>query len=119
LQDGVMRPDKAVNLDENEMESFLRKFDLVIVDCWVGWCKHSRRMAPLFESLAQEMAGVAVFGRLDARENYHVPVKYQITATPTFLIFKRGNLVERLVGEIGKTELDRSIRRYLDEKPAP
>jgi thioredoxin 1 len=119
LQDGMIRPDRAVDLDENQMENFLLRFDLVIVDCWVGWCKHSKNMAPLFESLAQEMAGMAVFGRLDAQENHHVPVKYGVKATPTFLIFKKGHLMERLVGEMGKPELERSVRRYLEEKPAP
>jgi len=114
-----MRPERAVDLDENEMERFVRNFDLVIVDCWVGWCKHSKKMDPLFDSLAKEMAGKAVFGRLDAQENFHVPVKYRVTATPTFLIFKKGSLVERLVGEISKTELDLSIRRYVDERPVP
>jgi len=118
LQDSTMRPERAVDLDENEMERFVRNFDLVIVDCWVGWCKHSKKMDPLFDSLAKEMAGQAVFGRLDAQENFHVPVKYRVTATPTFLIFKKGSLVERLVGEVSKTELDQSIRRYVDERPA-
>jgi thioredoxin 1 len=119
LQDSTMRTERAVDLDENEMERFVRNFDLVIVDCWVGWCKHSKKMDPLFDSLAKEMAGKAVFGRLDAQENFHVPVKYRVTATPTFLIFKKGSLVERLVGEISKTELDQSIRRYVDERPVP
>src|SRR5512137_2003360 len=119
LQEATIRPDKAVDLNESEMEHFVRKFDLVVVDCWVGWCKHSKKMDPLFESLAKEMASKAVFGRLDAQENFHVPVKYRVTATPTFLIFKKGNLVERLVGEVSKTELDQSINRYVDERPAP
>jgi hypothetical protein len=34
-----------------------------------------------------------------------------VTATPTFLIFKKGRLVERLVGEMSRNELDRNIRR--------
>jgi len=119
LQDSTMRPERAVDLDENQMERFVRNFDLVVVDCWVGWCKHSKKMEPLFESLAREMSGIAAFGRLDAQENFHVPVKYRVMATPTFLIFKKGQLVEKLVGEISKDELNRNIRRYVDEVPAP
>lgn len=100
------------------MERFLRSYDLVVVDCWVGWCKHSRKMSPLFEALAKELAGKAAFGKLDAQENFHVPVKYRVHATPTFLIFKGGQLVETLVGEMSRDELDRSIRRHMDG-PAP
>jgi thioredoxin-related protein len=46
-----------------------------------------------------------------------VPVKYEVTVTPTFLIFKKGRLVEKLVGEMSRNELDRNIRRYVDESP--
>jgi len=115
-------PITAIDLSEDELEGFLHKFDLVVVDCWVGWCKHSNRMIPIFDLLAKEMSGKAVFGKVDAQRHYHVPVKYKIRATPTFLIFRRGELVDRLVGEMSKEELAHAVHRQLDflgRGPAP
>lgn len=107
-------PTMALDLSEDELEDLLRKNDLVVVDCWVGWCKHSIRMTPIFDLLAKEMSGKAVFGKVDAQRHYHVPVKFKVRATPTFLIFRRGELVDRLVGEMSREELTQGVLRQLD-----
>lgn len=107
-------PTMALDLSEDELEDLLHKNDLVVVDCWVGWCKHSNRMTPIFDLLAKEMSGKAVFGKVDAQRHYHVPVKFKVKATPTFLIFRRGELVDRLVGEMSREELAQAVLRQLD-----
>jgi thioredoxin-like negative regulator of GroEL len=66
-------PERAVDLSEDEMKSFLHRYDLVMVDCWVGWCKHSKKMVPLFEGLTKELAGMAAFGKLDAQRTSMCP----------------------------------------------
>jgi thioredoxin 1 len=105
-------PEQALDLSEDDVEGALRRYELVVVDCWALWCKHSMHMLPIFERLAKEMTGKALFGKVDARQQYHFPVKYRINATPTFLIFRRGELVDRLVGERTKEELEQTVRRH-------
>jgi thioredoxin 1 len=115
-------PETALDLSAYEIDRVLGRFSMVIIDCWVGWCKHSKRMMPVFESLAKDMVGKVVFGKVDAQIDYHFPVQYRVNATPTFLIFKKGQLVDRLVGEQSREELEHAVRRQLDllsTEPAP
>ena len=107
-------PEQALDLNGESIDVVLRRFSVVVIDCWVGWCKHSKRMMPIFESLARDMTGKAVFGKVDAQEVFHFPVQYKVRATPTFLIFKKGELVDRLVGEQSREELEHAVRRHLD-----
>lgn len=115
-------PGRAVDLSEDELEAFLRSYELVVVDCWLDTCKHSRRMLPVFETVARDNAARAAFGRVDVRRHYHVPVKFEVKATPTILFFRRGRLVNTLVGEMSKEELEGAVRHQLErlgEEPAP
>jgi len=112
-------PDKVMDLSEVDIDDVLHHYGLVIIDCWVGWCKHSKRMLPIYEGLARELVGKAYFGKVDAQVDHHFPVQYKIRATPTFLIFKRGELVDRLIGEQSKDELEHAVRRQLDIPSLP
>lgn len=112
-------PERAMDLGEQGLESLLHSYDLVVIHCWVARCKYSKRMMPVFDGLAKEFVGKAVFGKIDAQEQYHIPVKYKVNATPTFLIFKKGRLVDRLVGEMGREELALAVKRQFDVEYAP
>jgi len=114
IQESLSWPEKAKDFTEAELMDAVRKYDLVIVDCWIARCKYSIKMGPIFDALAKEISGKAAFGKVDLQQNHHVPVKYRIKATPTFLIFKKGELVERIVGETSKDELARIIIGHLD-----
>jgi thioredoxin 1 len=107
-------PERALDLRAEEIETILHHFNVVIIDCWVGWCKHSKRMLPVFDALAKDFSGKVVFGKVDAQVEYHFPVQFRVKATPTFLIFKKGELVDRLIGEQSKEELEHAVIRQLD-----
>ncbi len=107
-------PERALDLGVNDIDGVLHHFNIVMIDCWVGWCKHSKRMLPIFDALARDLVGKAVFGKVDAQVVNHFPVQYNVKATPTFLIFKRGELVDRLIGEQSREELEHAVMRQMD-----
>jgi thioredoxin 1 len=111
-------PERALDLSADDIEGVLHRFNVVVIDCWVGWCKHSKRMLPIFEAMAKDMTGKVVFGKVDAQLDFHFPVQYKVKATPTFLIFKKGELVDRLIGEQSREELEHALRRQLDLLPS-
>ncbi len=108
------RPDGSIEVDEDQMTAMLGRFHTVIIDCWAPWCSHSRRMNSVFDEVARELRGTAAFGRINAAENHHVPVKYNVRATPTVLVFQDGNVVARLVGELSKSELETRLSLYVE-----
>jgi thioredoxin len=70
----------------------------VLLDCWAPWCGPCRMIAPVLEQLAVEANGKYLIAKLNVDENQRVAGQFQVQSIPTMLIFKNGNLIDRLVG---------------------
>ena len=70
----------------------------VLLDCWAEWCGPCRMIAPALEELAAESQGRYVIAKLNVDENPQTSAQFGVRSIPTLLIFKRGQLVERIVG---------------------
>jgi thioredoxin len=84
----------------------------VLLDCWAPWCGPCRMIAPVLEQLAAEAGGRFVVAKLNTDENPRVARQLQIDAIPTMLIFKNGQLVDRLVGLQPKQAIERKVLAY-------
>lgn len=70
----------------------------VLVDCWAPWCGPCRRIAPVMDELAAESQQRYRIAKLNVDENQLIASRFQIASIPTMLIFRDGQLVERLIG---------------------
>lgn len=70
----------------------------VLVDAWAPWCPPCRMIAPAIDQLAAESQGRYKISKLNVDENPQTASRYHIASIPTLLIFKDGQLVDRLVG---------------------
>jgi len=68
-------------------------------------------MEPIFERLASDFAGKVIFGRVDIDEEPGIARAFGITAVPTFIIFKQGKPVERILGAVGYDQLYKLLDR--------
>ena len=60
----------------------------VVVDFTATWCGPCQMMAPHFEALAQEFAGQIDFIKVDVDQNQETAAYCQISAMPTFKVFR-------------------------------
>ena len=88
----------VTELNESTFDKFVEENKVVIVDCWAPWCGPCRRMGPIIEELAQDLAGKVGVAKLNTDENQGIAIRFQINAIPTLLIFKDNVLVQSLVG---------------------
>lgn len=74
------------------------KSGVVLVDFWASWCGPCKMMAPNVEQIATEYQGKAIVGKVNVDEYPELCERYGIMSIPTILVFKDGELKERLVG---------------------
>ena len=96
----------TVKVDRNNFKSdVLDAAQPVVVDFWAEWCMPCRNLAPVIDAVAEELVGKARVGKVDTDNNRGISVKYGITAIPTVIIFKKGQVVKKFVGFKKKDEL--------------
>jgi thioredoxin 1 len=81
----------------------------VLVDFWAEWCGPCRLVAPIVEELAGEYAGRLKVTKVDVDDNQSLAMRYQIMSIPTLGVFRKGELVERIVGFFPKAEIKRRL----------
>ncbi len=84
--------------DQNFKEEVLEAKIPVLIDLWAPWCGPCLMQGPIIEEVAKEFEGKIKVGKLNVDENRQTAMKYQIMSIPTLMIFKEGEIVERLIG---------------------
>jgi thioredoxin 1 len=84
----------------------------VVVDFWAAWCPPCRTMAPILDALAAERPDV-LFVTIDADTNQQTLVERQVLSMPTFLVFRDGVEILRLVGSRPKHRLSAELDEAL------
>jgi thioredoxin len=81
----------------------------VLLDVWAPWCVPCRGMEPVIDELAQSLAGRVRVAKLNIDRSPACAARLGIQGVPTFLVFKDGHEVARMVGARGKAELLRAL----------
>ena len=90
---------QAAEVTDSQWESAVLESDVpVFIDFWAEWCAPCRAMGPYVDKLAQEYQGRLKVLKINTQDNPEVPSRYGITAIPTFLVIKKGEVVKQMVG---------------------
>eukprot|EP01117_Protostelium_nocturnum_P014657 TRINITY_DN559_c0_g1_i1.p1 TRINITY_DN559_c0_g1~~TRINITY_DN559_c0_g1_i1.p1 ORF type:complete len:109 (-),score=26.49 TRINITY_DN559_c0_g1_i1:62-388(-) len=81
----------------DEFKSTIGSGSLVVVDFYADWCGPCKRIAPFLETLSTQFAD-AKFIKVNVEEREDIAKECDISAMPTFHLYKDGKKVESLVG---------------------
>ena len=85
----------------------------VLVDFWAPWCGPCRMLAPTIDELADDYVGRVRIGKLNTDEHKQIAVDYQISGIPTVMLFKGGEVVERVSGVQPKQQLAAMMDKHI------
>ncbi len=86
----------------------------VLVDFWADWCQPCHMLAPTVEQLAEEYVDRIKVAKVDLDTNADLAHTYSISSIPTILVFKDGQVSERIVGVQPKSEYAAALDALLN-----
>ena len=100
-----MAENLLVVTDDNFDEQVLKSSTPVLVDFWAPWCGPCRAIGPTLEALAEEYKDRVKIMKMNVDENANVPATVGVRSIPFLALFKKGEMVDSLVGAVPKNKL--------------
>ena len=104
----------GINANDKNFKQEVLKSDLpVLVDFWAVWCGPCLMAAPAVEQIAKEYKGKLKVCKLNVDEAPKTASNYGIMSIPTLAIFKKGKIVDKVIGALPKAELEATIKKHI------
>ena len=99
--------------DANFQKDVLESDKLTVVDFWAEWCGPCRAIGPVVEELATQYAGKVNIGKVNVDNNSNVSTNFGITSIPAILFFKNGQVVDKQIGAVPKSVIEKKILAHI------
>jgi len=99
--------------DQNFDSDVLKAGMPVLVDFWAVWCGPCKAIAPIVEEVANDYSGKVRVGKIDVDSNNQVAMRYGIRSIPTLLLFSGGEVVDQVIGNVGKESIESMLSKAI------
>ena len=102
------------NVFDDEFEKEVIESELpVLVDFWASWCAPCRMQGEVLKEIAPDLAGKVKIVKVNVDESEKTAIRYGISAIPTLLLCKNGEVAEKSVGLSSRAELSQMLLKYI------
>ena len=105
---------EPLDLDDSNFAQTINKYPLLLVDFWAPWCGPCRMMSPIIDQVGKEYIGKLVVGKVNVDENPNISGQFGISSIPTLILFKRGQVVNNIIGSVSKSRIDEMVKMHLE-----
>jgi len=104
----------TVKLTDENFQMYSSGEKLLFVDFWAVWCGPCRIMDPIVEKLASRYGDRVVFGKVNVDEEMNLSSQYQVFSIPTFMLFRKGQPLDAVIGAVGEASLEQFVKSALN-----
>ena len=109
-----MAGDHVLQINKESWQSQIIDAQLpVLVDFWAEWCGPCKAIAPVLDELGAELDGRMTIAKVNVDESPELAQEFGIRSIPTLLVFKNGEVADKMVGSLSKTQLQEKLNEHL------
>lgn len=105
------KENEIIELTDANFDEIISSDSPTLVDFWAEWCSPCKFMLPVFSRLAKKYQSIQ-FARLNVDQAQSVATRIGVSAIPTFIMFKNGQVVDKAVGAVGEPGLHMLAQKY-------
>lgn len=101
----------VTSIGKKNFESIVKTPGIKLVRFWASWCPPCMMMAPMYKNAASEIGDKALLGEVDVVSEPEIAGMHNIRSIPTVVVYKDGEIVDRISGVMNEAELNQLIKR--------
>ena len=102
-----------IDLNDTNFTQIITADTPTLVDFWADWCGPCKMMHPVFESLSKKYPKVR-FARVNVDQNQNIAMRFAVQSIPMFIMFKSGQIVDKMTGAVGAPGIHMICKKYSD-----
>lgn len=100
-------------INQKDIDNSIKQNKIAVIDFFADWCMPCVMMSPIIDELAQNYSSKISFFKINVDDNKEASEKFKVMGIPTLLVFKNGEVADRIVGAMSFDVLNEKLKKYL------